>query len=484
MPLGTRAVHIVLAAACGVLIAAVAACTGATANRPTPDGPARASAAASARVATYDAGVTVDTSGKVLGQTNNHFEGLSFESGRLNTGWFDNAGDLAALLRNLGTSVLRFGGNSVDTSYNGISPGALAGLARLARASGWSVLYSEPLAHFHAAAVTKDARTVNAALGRQLAGFACGNEPDLYHSNGLRPRDYAEGTYLTQAAQCFRAIRAGAPGALLEGPDFSSAPNWLPLYAAAERGTIGWLGEHEYPMGCLLEGDAPAQLGEELLSSSLAARENTFFDTVVAAAKSAGAQARITETSSTCDGGADGMSNTYATALWVVQYLLNGAEHGIGGMNFHGGLTGGCQYFTPLCRVSGNEYAPMPIYYGMLFAHMLGNGRLLPVSTVPGSPALDLAAFALHPYVGGLRVLVENLSPYRAATKVRAGGTSATSLTMTAPSLLATSGVRIQGAEVGRNGTFSAGPPTAVACPAGTCRLTIAPYSAVLLTVR
>jgi hypothetical protein len=500
MPLGTRTVRAVFAVACVALVAMVAACTpGATAGSPGPAG--SPSASATPRVATYDATVTVDASGPILGKTNNHYEGLSFESERLNTGWFDNVGNLSAMLRNLGTSVMRFGGNSVDTSYHGISAPALAGLARLSRASGWTVLYSEPLAHFNAAAVTRDSRAVSNALGGQLAGFACGNEPDLYHTNGLRPATYAESTYLGQVAQCFQAIRAGAPGAMLEGPDFSSAPGWLGPYAAAERGTIGWFGEHEYALGCQLEGDPPAQLADNLLSPALTEKENKFFDSVAAAARRAGAQAHLTETNSTCDGGADGMSNSYATALWVVQYLLNGAEHGIVGMNFHGGLTGGCQYFTPLCRVSGNEFGPMPIYYGMLFAHMFGNGRLLPVNTATGSPvgptkgpavgaavgaaAPNLQAFALRPYSGGLRVLVENLSPYRAATSVNPGAsaTSASELVMSAPSLLATSGVRVQGAQVAANGTFSPGKATPVACHGGTCRVTIEPYSAVMLTV-
>lgn len=485
MPLRTTAVRGLLALACGGLIAVTAACAPGTATDGRTD-PARADAPATTAppAPVYDATVTVNPSGNVIGKTNNSFEGLSFESGRLGTGWFDNVGNLAQLLRNLGTPVLRFGGNSVDTSYNGIKPATLAALARLGQATGGTVLFSEPLAHFNAGAVTKDARAVATALGPRLAGFACGNEPDLYRANGLRSPSYAEGTYLAQVNQCFRAIRAGAPGALLEGPDLSGSPDWLGPYAAAERGTIGWLGQHQYPLGCEIQGDPPGELADELLSPALAAKENKVFDAVTTAARSAGADARLTETSSACDGGGDGISNTFATALWVTDYLLNGAEHGIDGMNFHGGLAGGCQYFTPLCRVSGDEIAPEPIYYGMLFTHMFGNGRLVP-ATATGKSALNLSAFALLPYSGGLRVLVENMDASRAATSVHVGtqATSASALTMTAPSVLATSGVRIQGAQVAANGTFTAGPPTPVACPGGTCRLTIQPYSAVMLTV-
>ena len=82
-------------------------------------------------------------------------------------------------------------------------------------------------------------------------------------------------------------------------------------------------------------------------------------------------------------------------------------------------------------------------------------------------------------------MLVENLSPYRAATSVHPGesATSASELVMSAPSPLATSGVRIQGAQVTANGTFSPGKATPVACHGGTCRVTIEPHSAVMLTL-
>jgi hypothetical protein len=84
-----------------------------------------------------------------------------------------------------------------------------------------------------------------------------------------------------------------------------------------------------------------------------------------------------------------------------------------------------------------------------------------------------------------LRLIVENLSQYQADAALRVGGHpgSAAVLHLTAPSLLATSGVRIQGAAVTADGSFTHGTPDTVRCSSGSCPVTIAPYAAVLVTV-
>ena len=82
--------------------------------------------------------------------------GLSIESEALNSGKITSAGDLVRLLRNLGTSVLRFGGNSGDTSFTGISPSGLRNLVATADASGWSVLYTENEGEYDPARANRD----------------------------------------------------------------------------------------------------------------------------------------------------------------------------------------------------------------------------------------------------------------------------------------------------------------------------------------
>jgi hypothetical protein len=451
-------------------------------------GSASVSAATIPQPDVYGTTVTVNTSGKTVGGINSHYVGLSFESGSLASGKFDNVGDLARMLRNLGSSVLRFGGNSVDrASFTGASASVLAGLVRLAAASGWTVLYSENLGTFGPktkAAVTADARNVRAALGAHLLALACGNEPDLYHKNGVRSAAYTESDYLGEWGSCSAAVRAGAPGVTLAGPD-TAAAGWLPGYASREAGKIGWLDQHYYPLGCA-QGTAPAQLAGTLLSPALTAREVEMFTTAAAAAKTAHAHLRMSETNSAACGGVTGLSDSYATALWAIDYMLTGAEHGVYGMNFHGGLGASCQLYTPLCQTGTGEYAAQPIYYGMLLTHLLGIGHLLPTTVSTTSRTGNVAAFSLRPLTGGgLRLIVENLSASHTTAALRVGGhpSSATVIHLTGPSLLATSGVRIQGGAVAADGSFTPGRPDTVGCSSGSCSVTIAPYSAVLVTI-
>jgi hypothetical protein len=472
----TGAVSRILAVVCAALAIGLAVADGQTGAAQPLKGAARSSA--------FAATVTVRASKAAIGRTDDQYIGLSFESGTLNSGQFDNVGDLPQLLRNLGHSVMRFGGNSVDTSFTGITPKALAGLVRLAKATGWTVLYSENLAHFKAGPVTKDARRVSAALGSHLAAIACGNEPDLFPNNGLRS-SYPESEYLRQEKSCLAAVRAGAPKTPIEGPD-TSGTGWLSGYAAAEGGRLRWLGQHYYPMGCGLGGLSPAAFAQTLLSPGLAAKEAGFFTGAAKDAAIAHAQLRLSETNTACRGGAVGVSNAYASALWVVDYLLTGAEHGVGGFDFHGGLSYTCDGYTPLCQVGWNEYAAQPIYYGMLFTHLLGSGNLLPVSVSTAGSGENLAAFALKPLAGGgLRLMVENLAGSAARVALRAGGNpkSASVLRLTGPSLLATWGVQIQGASVAANGTLKPGRPDTVKCASGACPVTLAPYSAAIVTI-
>ena len=435
--------------------------------------------------ASYNATVTV--SEKAIGQIGREYIGLSFESSTLNNGdRYDARGNIVNLLKTLGTSVLRFGGDSADqASFTGLDSTALRGLGRLTKASGWSAIYTENLAEFNATRVTADARAVRASLGSKLLAFACGNEPDQYVNTGIRPLSYTVSSYLTQVNQCYQAIRRGAPSARVSGPDTTNTPAWFGQYAAQESGLISLFSQHYYPLGCASAADSPSALLGTLLSPSLAATEAARFAGYAAQTKRSGAPLIMTETSSACGGGVRGLSNSYASALWVIDYLLTGAEHGVSGMNFTGGLNTLCTGYTVLCATGNYMYRPQPIYYGMLFTHLLGTGKLLRVQ-IAASSGGNLTAFAVRPATGGgLRLMVENLSQQQASVTIDVGSYRGTAkvLRMTGPSLLATSGVRLQGASVTRKGGIKLGNPGTITCTAGGCPVTLAPYSAAMVTI-
>src|SRR5271165_543099 len=181
---GRTALTVALSALLSVTIAWVGAGC-ATASRPQARPHAQAQPRAKAPATQAQAGsgdataVTVNAARRPIGAITDHYVGLSFESGTLNSGDFDSTGNLPQLMKNLGTSIMRFGGLTVDgPTYQGISPQALAGLVRLANATGWTVLYSENLGNYNGPAVSNDAQAVATALGPRLAAIACGNEPD------------------------------------------------------------------------------------------------------------------------------------------------------------------------------------------------------------------------------------------------------------------------------------------------------------------
>lgn len=421
--------------------------------------------------------ITVDTS-QTQGRVSNGFIGLSYPSAGINSGRYAAVGNLPALLANLGPSVLRFGGNSVDYSaYQGITPAALTGLAGLAKKTGWTVLYSVNLGYFNAANVTADVRNVATKLGASLFGVACGNEPEDFPGRE-RPASYTEQDYLTtDVPACYQAVRAGAPNAPFTGPN-TFHTSWLLPYATAEKGRLKYLVEHYYPMTNCHSGQNTAA---ELISTSTMAKETYMLAQVKAAAAVAKVPFIIGETNSASCGGIPGIGDTYASALWAASWIMTGAEHGAHAMYFNGSLSD-CIVYTPLCTTGGTQYTARPVYYGLLFAHLMGTGWTLPV-TVPATASL--AAFAVRNSPGNVRVMVQNLtgSPASIALRVPGAAGSASTLSLTAPSLTATTGVRIQGAVVTSAGTFKPGAVGHVACKAGICDLTLPAYAAEILTL-
>jgi hypothetical protein len=417
------------------------------------------------------------------------FLGLSFEVSSLGQiAQAARAGNLATMLRSLGPGVLRFGGVSADTrvawtdaatplpswASAGLQAGELRDLHELAVKSGWHILLTIGLAHYDPAAAAREVAAAKAALGGWLAGIELGNEPDAYGRHRLRSEPWTFARYDAQVAAYRSAIAKVAPGVPLAGPDVSGSlvfQSWGRGMASREDPAL--LTGHHYPLGC---HDVSPPTIARLLSSRVRRAEDVSLRRYLSVSRASAIRFRLDETNTVSCGGRAGVSNTFASALWAVDYIARLMAADVAGMNLQGNPTN-CRGYTPVCAptpqlLARGAFTAQPEWYALELTSPLIGDRPVQATTRPTRPNLDVFAFQRG---DGLHVLIVDEDPpgaNRAAVSldVGRGFGAATVLSLTAPSTSAMSGVRLVGRAVA---------PSRL----GVITLTASPGSATLVTV-
>ena len=431
------------------------------------------------------------------------FIGLSFEASELPAlARNSRRGNLVTLLRSLGPGLLRFGGIAADTdtafSAHGeapawatttITPRDLARLRTLALATGWRVLLTLPLGHYDPRLAGREAATAARRLGPALAAFEIGNEPNAFWLIGLRPPSYSYFEYLSEIAPYRQAIAQAAPGVPIAGPD--TVPQfggflWLSAYARDEAPAL--LTPHYYARNACTE---PGLTVADLLSPSVATREDQTVAGFAAIARAHGTPLRVGETNNVACAGQTGVSDTFAGALWALRYMLTIARSGIAGANFHT-LLDRCSGYSPICARSADEYRhgrlhAMPEWYALLLFSQLVGHRLTGVSLSHQPPGLTVEALR-DEEAGEIEVVAVNtVSGADAPLSIRLAGRrelrSGTVMALTAPALEAKAGIRLADARVSRRGTWRPRLRN-VSAPGGTLRTVVPGASAVLIRLK
>jgi hypothetical protein len=433
------------------------------------------------------------------------FLGLSFEVSSLRqVAAYATGGDLLTLLRSLGSGVLRFGGVSADTrvawsdaqtpkpawASSVIEAGDLRRLGRLAARSGWPVLLTVGLAHFDSAAAAREAAAAKRALGRNLLGIELGNEPDAYAKHGFRTEPWTFTTYNAQVSAYRRAIAKAAPGIPLVGPDVSGSAvfrTWGRGEAAHDRPAL--LTGHHYPLSC---HEIPAPTIARLLSPQVRRLEGVSAHRYTSISRARAIGFRLDETNTVSCGGRTGISDTFASALWAVDYLARTMSAGMAGINFQA-APANCTGYSALCAATPEGLAKgalhaQPEWYALLLARELVGAR--PVQTAFKAPRghnIDIRSFLAG---DGRLILViveddpPSAGPIAVSMNVGRRFAGASVLALTAPALAARSGVELGGRAVAADGSWSE--PSALSRRSnrrGTITLVVAPSTAVLATV-
>ncbi len=414
------------------------------------------------------------------------FVGMSLEYGavRAYTGNNPNAINpvFLQLLRQLAPGqapVLRIGGNSTDYSWwplggvippGGISyaltPQWMQTTRALANALGAHLIMGVNLAGGRPPLAAAEARAFVQDIGRShLQALEIGNEPDLYSAFPWY-RDRTGAYFFSRLhiyslgglTSDFSSWRAALPSAPVAGPALAELTwlNGLPQFLSAERG-LSLVTIHRYPLrGCTTDPTASnypslANLLADQSSSGVAQSVAPY----VAVAHARGVPFRIDELNSVACSGKRGVSDTFASALWVLDTLFNLASVGVDGVNIHTLPGAAYEPFTFSQTRNGTWQALVhPEYYGMLmFAQAFSPGaRLLPVSSTDG----PVKVWATRASNGTVRTVLINKDASAAHTvqlQMPGVGQQVALAWLTAPSASATSGVSYTGRSFGSETT-------------------------------
>jgi hypothetical protein len=328
---------------------------------------------------------------------------------------------LVQLIRDLNPNqspVLRIGGNSADQTWwplGGVtrSPSIITTLTKswmettraLAVQTGGKLILDLNLKLDSAAEMAAEAQAFETGIGaRNIDALEIGNEPELYPITPFyyakpnhtpvypRPRSYNRAAYVREMTTFAKQL----PGVTLAGPATGNY-RWLTRLPKLFRvePDLKVVTYHRYPLiRCFtVPGDSGYPSIPNLLAESSSRGLLSGTGNLIQLAHQHGATFRVDELNSVACKGQPGVSDTFASALWMVDTLFAMARSGVDGVNIHTLPEADYRPFA-FTKVNGHWEATVePEYYGLLlFTEAAPPGsRLLPVST-PSDPDIRVRA--------------------------------------------------------------------------------------------
>jgi hypothetical protein len=317
-------------------------------------------------------------------------------------------------------------------------------------------------------------------LGGKIVAFEIGNEPDIYsqlawkHGIGIEgnapanpagvapadlPKEFTATSFAAAVQAYAGALHSAAPTVPVIAPALSEATKnlgWIKTLLRRRIPNLKLISAHVYPYSaCARPGDPTYPTIGKILSENATAGIARTVRPAIAVAHAAGLGFRLTEINSVTCGGLEGVSNTFATALWAPDALFELLRAGVEGVSLHARVTSINRPFS----FDRQGLETRPLLYGLLlFARMLGPGaRLVPVHL--------RSAQSLHLKVWAVRYT--QVDPLLAVMLINKGRRSAritlhlptrypgSVMRLLAPSASATSGVTLGGMQLNHNAGWS-----------------------------
>ncbi len=399
-----------------------------------------------------------------------NFEGLSFEASLLlpaanGVHYFrpDNQ-PLITLFRTLGIKSLRIGGNTSDRDATELPNNAdLDSFFAFAKAAHVKVIYCLRL---YKGDPQTDARTAKYIMEHYAAQMDCisiGQEPSAY------PKPYSYSDYRVDWKRFADIISAAVPNVRFCGPSVHRNGTWARRFISdfGHSNHVTLITEHLYAGGAGNKVPTPEIGRDRMLSGDFVRVYQSLYDSFVPDAISNGLPYRLEEVNNYYNGGAKDVSDTFAAALWGLDFMHWWAAHGATGLNFHTGDRVAAGYrlqsskYTAFCSTT-NGYLVRPLGYGIKAFDLGSHGRIMPVVVKKPEP-LKLSAYAVLEKNGNLCLTLINKSHGPEAHDLRvaiqpdrANYARAQVMYLTAPdhNVAATTGETLGGAQIGPHGDW------------------------------
>lgn len=421
------------------------------------------------------------------------FLGLSYESRILlpeNGKYYFDAEDenLLRVYETLGIKSLRVGANAVDDPRVAVpDTKEIDALFHFAKKAGTKVIYSFRLKKGDPANAARLAEYIKKNYADTLDAYSIGNEPDFYLKTYEQYRDAWKPIY--------EAVVKAVPDAKLIGP--STSRKGYVLEFADEffpTGHLSHISTHTYALGNArnAEKDPPAARAR-FVSNKTLANYQRLYDNIVKPLEAKKIPYRLGETNSCFGGGAKDISDSYASTLWVLDYLNWWAGRHILGLNFHTGDTVNgfpimtANYALFVHKPDGKEFEIRPVAYGVLAFSQAARGKTMDVK-VEGAEELDFTAYAYQDEKAGQSIILLNKTHGAGAQPITVnlggatakGGWQSMTLEQASADIAAKTDVTLGGSAVDSKGNWN-GKWTDVPAGDGRLTVTIKPTSAMLL---
>ena len=412
------------------------------------------------------------------------FLGLSLEMSSIEAGnnngaaWLSgNSTAYSTMVKKIGVGSIRIGGNSSERQpYASAQDGA--NVDAFVNQLGGELIWTVPVKQFYnqSSSVSYVSGLYNDQHVAHNYSFPTnievGNEPD--NSEDVSGSAISQSTWQSRYDGFSNAFRSQInSGILSTGPSTAGCCTFSTdfindaTYQGSLKSTIGYVTTHYYPAGDAANFGSISAGDSKILAASLDSAYQSFYNNFNDNASNNGYNVRIEETNSAYGGSNNGVTNSYAAALWAMDYFCYMAyKTNMAGMNLHtgpiGSNSGSYNAISPVGVAS--SYTLEGPGYGLWAFHYGSQGQ--PLATTVSNPSnANVAAYGLLESNGGETVHIINKTFGSGAVNVTATITPGGTYTQAAVIVLkqadndvtAQSGITFGGQPMNSDGTWTGG---------------------------